>query len=173
MVSCGRTEKQESIQTPEITDTTDVYLQTLRAVDEFSQKLQKVVVNDTGIIRGVEFGTPVDKVISLEEIEEFNRTDNRLSFEMDLDSTEAGDVMYLYDERNKVNAIRIELYLRNEASLRHLAEELAEYYSLKYGRPKNIQPQHYQWLLPKKGFLTMEVINKGIDRGIVLEALKE
>ncbi len=175
LLCCGRTEKQDGSHTPEATepDTTDVYLQTIRTVDEFSNKLQRVVVSDTGIIRGVDFGTPISQVVSLEEIEEFNRTDNRLSFEIDLDSTEVGDVVYLYNESNKVNGIRIELYLRNDTSLNQLSQEIAEYYSLKYGRPQNLQASKYQWMLPKRGYLTMEVIRKGIDRGIVLEALKQ
>jgi hypothetical protein len=168
-LSCERTQKEEqATSTPE--DTSEVYLQTIRSIDEYSNKLQLLVKSDTGVIRGVNFNTPLSEVLKIEDTNVFEKKEDSLSLEVDLDSTEIADVVYKLDENERVKDIRIELYLKDDQSLNSLATEFVDYYSAKYGPAQEKDTKHYVWPLPGNRSLSLQFIKEGIDRGIVLQA---
>lgn len=169
LLSCERMQREEqATSTPK--DTTEVYLQTMRSLDEYSEKLQLLIKSDTGVLRGVRFNEPLSEVLRIEETKVFEKKDSVLTLELDLDSTEVADVTYGLDSLEKVQDIRIELYLKDDRSLNTLATEFVDYFSSKYGPSKQVSPQHYVWALPRNRLMNLKIIKEGIDRGIVLHA---
>jgi hypothetical protein len=167
--SCERMQKEEQTSNaPE--DTSDVYLQTLRSIDDYSNKLQLLVKSDTGVIRGVNFNTPLSEVLKIEETNLFEKKDSTLSLEVDLDSTEMADVVYQFDANEKVKDIHIELYLKDDQSLNSLSSEFVDYFSARFGPAQKNDSMHFVWSLPGNRSLHLEVIKEGIDRGIVIDA---
>ncbi|SDK82950.1 hypothetical protein SAMN05421823_103663 [Catalinimonas alkaloidigena] len=154
---------------PELVDTVVFEEEPAPTVPSVS-KTELIFLPDTATtFRGLNLGASRQEVLQMEADNAPEERTDRLLVSLDLDSTELADIMYILDENDQVKGFNIQVYLRNESSLRDMQTELQAYFTQKYGAPRAKQNDYVEWSLPEQEAVRMGIINEGIDKGIEIE----
>ena len=103
---------------------------------EFSDKLKSLVKSDSGIVRGFNFSTGLDEILSAEDsstvVEESNGI---ITYSIHLDSLEEAEVLYYTNGSKTLDKVEVNIYPNSTDSRAELVKEFYQYYSGKYGAP--------------------------------------
>ena len=99
--------------------------------DVWTEDVQNIVVNEEGMIRGMELGMPgtqINKELAKLEVKE----DNYAYFQADLNAAEFFDIEYFMVE-DTLKKVEIEIYPSNDSRTPQLLVELESYFENKFG----------------------------------------
>jgi outer membrane murein-binding lipoprotein Lpp len=102
----------------------------------YSDKMQQIVKNDDGAMRGVKLDASMEEVKSAEGAKPSDENENLLSYSYDLsDSLTTVEVSYEFAEKKlKTITMKIYSYGHNDLSQENY-EKLVKYFTAKYGKP--------------------------------------
>lgn len=109
---------------------------------DYSDSFKKIITSEQGVFRGVDFDTPINNVKKIENIKP--ELDDVLGLKYQIALSE-GETLHLeYDKQeDKVKNIRCKIVLRNAQNADKLYNELTQYYTKKYGKPKGKLKEQY------------------------------
>lgn len=100
--------------------------------DMWTEDIQNIIVNEEGIIRGMELGMPgsqIDKELAKQEVKE----ENYAYFQADLNAAEFYDIEYFMVE-DTLKKVEIEIYPSSDSRTPQLLVELESYFENKFGK---------------------------------------
>jgi hypothetical protein len=140
--SCGET-KNETINEQQDKDTVaaiEVKEPSQVLINNYGTRLQKIVKTDEGILRGVNFGDPVDAVKAREGDKPLEDSTNHIGYRIDLGNYEDLDIRYHLNGQRQVWGFTLDIYLDEQASVDSLFNDFKGYFSDRFG-PNNFDNQ--------------------------------
>lgn len=145
LVSCNET---ETAKTP--TSISEAIEQDIPDTNEIplSENVKKIVKNDTGVFRGVDFYTAMSEVKKLEDttqIVEIDEEEDYINYTLSLNPAESVDILYYFNNEQEVIKIEANVYPENLNSQKTLFDDFSNYFSNKYGEPVNKKDDQIIW----------------------------
>lgn len=142
-ISCQENNKKEETQNME----EPVEAKPVATLNEYSSKFQKIVKSDEGIIRGVNFGDPLDEVIVKEDTIPLEDSTRYVSFTVKLDEEEEEitDILYYFDNNRKISGFRLDIYLNNKRAVDSISREFITFFTDRYGKPSVQEKKATAW----------------------------
>lgn len=160
LVSCDNAQDRETSHP----DSTSVNQDTV-VVDSFSvTPLGQLIKSDTGLFRGVAFGTSKEDVRKLEAGATLEEEENEyLDYLINYNFPESAEVIYSFDKAQKVNKIEAIIYADDSTSQRETIQELTQYFDRKYGIHQKPSEGIVEWQNKEAG-LALRISKKGTHK---------
>jgi|GEM_PF-3033878 len=103
----------------------------------YSEKMQQIVKNDEGAMRGIKLDATMQEVKSAEKAQPYEETATLLSYSYDLaDSVTTLELSYTFTPEKTLKTIDMKIYSYGDAKLsQENYEKLSKYFTAKYGKP--------------------------------------
>jgi hypothetical protein len=123
-----------------------------------SPEIQKIIKTDvTGVVRGYDFGTPIDKIKTSEDAKLEAETPNALIYRVPINAKEYCEVIYYFDATKKVKSFGLEFFETKDATPEEaLIDDFQAYFSERYGSFKVNDKDDEVWM-SKDGAYTIEL----------------
>jgi hypothetical protein len=123
-----------------------------------SPEIQKIIKTDvTGVVRGYDFGTPIDKIKTSEDAKLEAETANALIYRVPISTKEYCEVIYYFDATKKVKSFGLEFFETKDATPEEtLIDDFQAYFSERYGIFKVNDKDDEVWTA-KDGAYTIEL----------------
>ncbi len=106
-----------------------------KIISKYSEKLQKIFINDKGIIRGVSLGdkfSDVQNEMDTTQIK-IKPAAGKFKFVTSLNNYEDADIIFFFNNDEVITEIGIDPYLNTQQSVDSLSHEMTQYFIEKYG----------------------------------------
>jgi hypothetical protein len=113
---------------------------------KYSPKLQVIFETDEGVLRKLNFNGDVRNIQKPAEAKILPDEDTKTGYSINLNMYEIADLVFLYDENQKIKGFHIETYLNSQNSADSLKKEFLAYFSEKY-RTKSLNTSRKHELL--------------------------
>jgi len=106
-----------------------------KIISKYSEKLQRIFINDKGIIRGVSLGDKFSDVQSKMDTTEIKikPAEGKFKFVTSLNNYEDVDIIFFFNNDEVITEIGIDPYLNTQQSVDSLSHEMTQYFIEKYG----------------------------------------
>lgn len=99
----------------------------------FSIPVSNILKTDSGVFRGISFGTPADQVKILEDtLYPQEESDHQIEYLFNYNFLESAEIIYYLDNK-QVSKIETVVYPENKESQKNLYDELVTFYTNRYG----------------------------------------
>ncbi len=143
-----------------------IVLLTAFSLESFSQgilkkhsvEIQKIIKTDVvGIVRGYDFGTPIDKIKATEDAKLEAETPGALIYRVPINAKEYCEVIYYFDATKKVKSFGLEFIETKDSTPEEtLIDDFQGYFSERYGQFKVNDRDDEVWT-SKDGTYTIEL----------------
>ena len=135
-----------------------------------SIEIQKIIKTDvTGVVRGFDFGTPIDKIKAGEDAKLEAETPNALIYRVPINTKEYCEVIYYLDPAKKVKSFGLEFFETKDATPEEtLIDDFQAYFSERYGAFKVNDKDDEVWS-SKDGTYTVELSDETNGDSIEIE----
>ncbi len=169
--ACGDSKEKEKIDTT--TQTAPAAEETKeQLITRYSPKLQKIIKTDEGALRGIDFGDDLEKVFMQEDTIPLEDSARFVSFTVDLGNEEITDVLYYYDNNRKIRGFTLDMYLNDKSSVDSLSNDLAGYFTQKYGKPVIQEKKAIAWNGPHQVKIVMRDVGIKEAPGLQVQIAK-
>ena len=96
-------------------------------------KVQKIILSEKAVIRGIDFYITKDVLKKLEKAKLEAETKSSLIYKVDVGDGDYADIIYQIDDKNKVSGFTIAFILKNKSQEDNLMTDLKNYYTERYG----------------------------------------
>lgn len=158
--SCNYTETKEPELEPEIEENVTVM------GDIESEKFLTEVIGNTGIVRGFNFGVPLDTILKNESLEFFEDRPSHVGFVYERSNFESADILYLRDSQNKLIGVDIDVYLNTTESADALFATAKNRYNSLYEKSPS---DTLTWLIKPSGYIKLKTVKKELDNGLEIK----
>jgi hypothetical protein len=123
-----------------------------------SIEIQKIIKTDAvGVVRGFDFGTPIDKIKTTEDAKLEAETANALIYRIPINTKEYCEVIYYLDAAKKIKSFGLEFFETKDATPEEtLIDDFQAYFSERYGQFKVNDKDDEVWA-SKDGMYTIEL----------------
>jgi len=123
-----------------------------------SPEIQKIIKTDVvGVVRGFDFGTPLDKIKATEDAKLEAETPNSLIYKVPINGKEYCEVIYYLDASKKIKSFGLEFIESKDATPEEtLIDDFQGYFSERYGQFKVNDRDDEVWT-SKDGTYTIEL----------------
>jgi hypothetical protein len=123
-----------------------------------SPEIQKIIKTDViGVVRGYDFGTPIDKIKASEDAKLEAETPNALIYRVPINGKEYCEVIYYFDATKKVKSFGLEFFETKDATPEEtLIDDFQAYFSERYG-PFKVNDKDDEVWSAKDGAYTIEL----------------
>ena len=138
--------------------------------NEFGEDFKLLVVSFEGIVRGVDIGTSMSDVKSIEKGDVLEESDNMIGYSIQLSQDETAKVMYSFDD-DKVSEISLKVSVGTQDEMDAMVDEFTAFFHKKYGNPTIDENSGELWKPdPSKEHL-IDVIEISEGDNLMLEVL--
>lgn len=134
--------------------------------DMESEKFLIEVIGNTGVIRGFNFGIPLDTVLQNESLELFEDRPSHVGFVYERSNFESADVLYLRDSQNKLIGADIDIYLNTPESADALFATAQNRFNALYEKSP---ADTLTWLIKPSGYIKLQQISMELDNGLEIK----
>lgn len=131
--------------------------------DMESEKFLVEVIGNTGIVRGFNFGVPIDSILKNESLELFEDRPSHVGFVYERSNFESADVLYLRDSQNKLIGVDIDVYLNTPESAEALFATTKNRYNAVFEKSPT---DTLTWLIKPSGYIKVKKVKKELDNGL-------
>lgn len=160
VISCSKAPTEEQAPIEEIPENVTVM------GDIESEKFLVEIIGSSGIIRGFNFGIPIDSILKNESLELFEDRPSHVGFVHERSTLESADVLYLRDSQNKLIGADIDIYLNTPASADALFATAQSHYNAMFEKSPN---DTLTWLIKPSGYIKVQQVKKELDNGLEIK----
>lgn len=152
----------------EATDSTTIAATTGTTVDiPITEHIAELGLTSDSDWRGINLGDPFTEVKGVEKGEPFESDSDHIGYTIELKNLESADMLY-YQTDKKVSAIDVDLFLNSRQSVTDYQNELAAYFTARYGTPKPVGGGTV-WTRWKGATVSLKDVSKGKDFGLKIK----
>lgn len=130
--------------------------------------ISKIIGDTTGLIRGYDFGDPIEDIIATEKNEKFEESKNHIGYTFDTSNLETVDILYYMDKEKSLNAIQLDIYMNSDSSNDTLFVNFSEYFNAKYG-PQIPKLKIPIWKIDENQEVYIKKVKSRLDRGLEIK----
>lgn len=130
-----------------------------------SELLQTILGNSAGMIRGIQFGDPIQKVKANENFEMFEDTADHVGYTFDTEQLETIDVQYFHDVNIGIHKVNIDVYLNSKEATKQLWNASKKHFIEKYNSPEKDTDKSVSWKNDNV-IIKLEDVSIGKDFGL-------
>jgi hypothetical protein len=138
--SCGETKNETVTEQKDTVAQVAVKEPRQVLISGYGTRLQKIVKNEEGILRGIDFGATVDEVKAREGRQPLEDSTHHVGYRIDLGDYEDLDVRYHLNEKRRVWGFTLDIYLDEQTSVDSLFNDFKGYFNNRFG-PNNFDNQ--------------------------------
>lgn len=129
-----------------------------------TERMTALGLTQTGHWRGVSLGDAMTTVAATEPDKPFEQDAAHVGYTIEFPNLESADFLY-YQQKGKVSAIEVDLYLNTRSSVEAYTKDLTSYFDQRYG-PAAKSGNVLVWTGPKNEKITLKDVSKGKDYGL-------
>ncbi|MFN4233358.1 MAG: hypothetical protein ACK4IK_00985 [Bacteroidia bacterium] len=134
----------------------------VKDLEEYSPELEKLLITNEGVLRGVEIGMNLETVKKIEKAALSDESNDYLYYDATLNESDYFTINYYFSEKG-LYEITMDVYQDNTANALSLKNALETYLNDKYGKSK-IKDDYMIWETDAKGFKNVEISLFGEER---------
>lgn len=134
----------------------------VRDLEEYSPELEKLLITNNGVLRGVEMGMSLETVKKLEKAALSDESSDYLYYDATLNESDYFTINYYFSEKG-LYEITIDVYQDNTANALSLKNALETYFNDKYGKSKT-KDDYMIWETEANEFKKVEISLFGEER---------
>ncbi len=139
-----------------------------RSVDASVTKLANKIFNKSeGVFRGFEFGEDLDEIIAKEKFKIFEREKDYVGVSFSNSKLETIDILYFKNIFNKLEKIRVDVFLNTEQDSNQLFDYVFHQIFEKHGFPIPIH-LGFCWNRANEPKISLSKVNNKVEQGILL-----
>ena len=117
--------------------------------------------------RGINLGDEFSAVKAKEKGEPFESDAKHIGYTVEFPNLETADMLY-YQNKGRVSAIEVDLFLNTSQSISAYRKELVPYFTTRYGTPKT-SPGGFIWTGSTGEQVSLKDVSKGKDFGLKIK----
>ena len=161
LYGCGHQEESETMT--ELETEEEEFVPVSADTDEL---LNKIFGQGNAAFRGFNLGDNISDVYQKETLTLFEENEGELAYTYETDNFQMVDIYYRYNMEQKLDEIKIDLFLSNDSTAQKTQNALSTYFTLKYGKEVKAFPKGAQWNLNSEQSVKIENVSKGLDHGL-------
>lgn len=163
LLSCGTSKEEETsilLETEE-----EEFVPVSAETDEL---LNKIFGQGNAAFRGFNLGDNISDVYQKESLTLFEENEGKLAYTYETANFQMVDIYYLYNREQKLDSIKVDLFLIDDSTAAKTQNALSTYFTLKYGKSIDEFTHGAQWNMKSGQNVKIENVSKGLDHGLVI-----
>lgn len=136
----------------------------------FDPSVQKLVLTDEGVLRGVDFDTNLEEVRKTEDVGNLTEVKNGLLVRVDLGGEESAEVTFYKKGGEQVGHISADVYLKDASSVQRFIKQYTAYLDVKYGTRTDHADGAATWEIPGGHHISLKKFGEGEEPGVEIES---
>lgn len=136
----------------------------------FDPGVQKLVLSDEGVLRGIDFDTNLEDIRKTEATGNLSEVKNGLLVHVDLGNGDTAEVTFYKKEGTQVGHISADVYLKDASSVQRFMKQYSAYLDVKYGTRTDHPDGALTWEIPGGHHISLKKFEEGEEPGVEIES---